>query len=470
MINQLVRFANFVNQTFPPVLDTVPWVWVPLLFLTLVVTFMVIFSKVPVAYVIGNLAVRWRTSLLTGLAFTLLIALLTVMLAFVNGMYALTEGSGHAENVIIMSEGSTDEGFSNLGYGDVGEIENQPGIARDEDKPLVSRETYLVVSQPIEKAPPGRPKRRFLQLRGVYDSQTAATVHGIELLPGGEWFSEAGVREAPAAASAENKDDRTWIEVTIGEGIAREMAKDRSPEQNAQAKNPDRLEVGDTFRIGDRTWLVTGVMKSSGSTFDSEVWGKQSLLGPLFGKETYSTLVARAPDAKGAVTLRKYFNTDYTKAALNAQVETEYFAKLSETNWQFLVAIGIVTVILAIGGMFGVMNTMFAAISQRIKDIGVLRLLGFRRRHILATFLLESVAIAVLGGLLGCALGWLCDGTSANSIVSAAGSGGKFVVLRLTVDFQIFAINMLLALTMGLLGGLLPSLRAIRLTALETLR
>jgi putative ABC transport system permease protein len=448
----------------PLVLGVAPQVYWPLGVYALLTVAIAVTSRVPLTYVAGNLVVRWLTTLLIAVAFTVVIALLTVMLAFVNGMYALTQGSGYPENVLILSEGSTDEGFSNLGFGDIGDIENQPGIARAGNKPLVSRETYIVVSQPIENAPAGRPKKRFLQLRGVADAAIAAEVHHIELLPGSNWFSEAGVR------AAEDSTTEPLIEAVIGEGLAREMGKDRPSDVAAQARSAERVDVGDTFRLNRRTWLIVGIMKSSGSTFDSELWAKQSLIGPMFGKETFTTLVARAPTAEGAQQLRIYFNSEYKKAALNAQVETDYFARLSETNVQFLVAIGVVTVFLAIGGTFGIMNTMFAAISQRIKDIGVLRLLGFRRRHILATFLLESVAIALVGGVLGSLAGMLCHGISANSVVSSGPGGGKFVVLTLTVDNQAIAINVLLTLVVGYLGGLLPSLRAMRWTALETLR
>jgi ABC-type lipoprotein release transport system permease subunit len=448
----------------PELLDVSPRLYLPLAAYVVATLVILLVSKVPISYITGNLAVRWRTTFMTALAFALVTCLLTVMLAFVNGMYALTSASGHPENVIILSEGATDEGFSNLGFGDVGDIENQPGIAREGDRPLVSRETYLAVNQPIENAPAGRPKRRFLQMRGIDDAPIAAAVHGISLFSGSEWFSEAGVREAATA------DGRPLIEVVLGEGIAREMGKDRRPEALSAAKNQDRLEVGDMFELNDRTWVVTGVMQSSGSTFDSELWAKRALVGPAFGKDTYTTLVARTPSAAEARQVKDYFNTEYKKSAVAAQVETDYFASLSETNKQFLVAIGVVTAFMALGGFFGVMNTMFATISQRIKDIGVLRLLGFRRRHVLATFLLESVAIALVGGAIGCALGSLSDGYSANSIVSGGPGGGKFVVLKLTVDAQILVVGMLLAIVMGFLGGLLPSLRAMRWTALETLR
>jgi ABC-type antimicrobial peptide transport system permease subunit len=116
------------------------------------------------------------------------------------------------------------------------------------------------------------------------------------------------------------------------------------------------------------------------------------------------------------------------------------------------------------------MNTMYAAISQRTRDIGILRLLGYKRWQILVSFMFESMALAILGGLLGCAIGYLADGVTASSVVSGGPGGGKFIVLRMTVDLSTMALGMLLAIVMGFLGGLIPSLSAMRLTALEALR
>ncbi len=150
--------------------------------------------------------------------------------------------------------------------------------------------------------------------------------------------------------------------------------------------------------------------------------------------------------------------------------ETEYFSKLNATNKQFLWAISFVTVVMAVGGVFGVMNTMFAAIAQRTKDIGVLRLMGFARWQILSSFFLESLAIALVGGALGCLLGSFADGWTASSIVSGGQGGGKFVVLQLMVTSDTLAIGMLVSIAMGSLGGFFPALSAVRLTPLETLR
>lgn len=420
------------------------------------------FCEVPVSYNIRNLIVRWKTTIMTALAFTLVLGLMTVMLAFVKGMQRLTENSGQPGNVIILSEGSTDEGFSNLGFSDVGDIENQPGVVVVDGKRMCSRETYLVVNQPIANPKPGGPRRRFIQMRGVDDPEISAAVHGVRLLTNGRWFSGSGVQEMSG------KSDSA-IEVVIGEGVARELAKGRSAEVLQSAKNPERLEIGDTFEIADRHWLIVGVMQSSGSTFDSEVWAKRSIVGPKFGKATYTSLVLRAKDAPEAAKLKTFFKT-YEKASVNPLLETEYFESLSQINKQFEFGILFVTVFIAVGGVFGVMNTMFAAISQRTKDIGVLQLLGFGKFHIMISFLLESLLIAFVGGLIGCALGSFVDGLSATSVVGSGQGGGKTVVLKLTVDAVSLVYSILLTLAMGILGGFLPAFSAVRLKPLDALR
>ena len=438
-------------------------------------------GKVPLNYNLRNLAVRWKTTLMTALAFTLVVALMTVMLAFVNGMYQLTLNSGQPGNVIVLADGATDESFSSLSVVDTADVDRQPGVLRNAGgAPLSSPEVFVVLNQPVAVPEGEKPRRRFVQLRGIEDPVIAATVHGLELLPGSAWFSQAGVQAASgngddgAAAAPDGAADagsarsgpargsagQPLIQAVIGEGLAGELGRDRPGRQP--------LRVGDTFPLGPREWAVVGILKSAGSTFDSEVWAKRSIVGPLAGKQTYSTIVLRSRDAAGAKALAESLKS-YRKAALNPLVETEYFARLGENCKQFLYAIIFLAGMMAVGGVFGVMNTMFAAISQRTKDIGVLRILGFRRTQILVSFLLESLVIALIGGLIGCAVGTLADGWTARSTISS-GQGGKSVVLQLVVDADILAAGLLLSLVMGGLGGLLPALSAMRLRALESLR
>lgn len=445
--------------------------WVPLVLGAGVIGLLAWLTRVPLSYNFNNLLVRWPTSTLTALAFILVIALQVVMSAFVNGMYELTESSGRRDNVLILSEGSTDETFSNLGYSDTSDAETVAGIARDgtgpEARPLVSKEGYIPVNQLIDNPQPGRPRRRFLQVRGVDNPQISAKVHDREMLPGGEWFSEAGVREI---ADPKTGATISAMEVVLGEGIAQEIGADRSPAQRAAAKNPRRLEPGDTFPVGDRVWYVTGVTKFNGATFDSECWLKQSLVGNLFGKNTYSSIVARAESAEVAVQLKDFLNNEFTKARVSAQVERDYYKNLQATNLQFLITIRFIAIVLAIGGGIGIMNTMFASVSQRSRDIGVLRLMGYPKLDVQTSFLFEALLLAFVGGLLGCLIGSLCHGATTQSTVSGGQGGGKLVVLKLIVDWPVLACGLLTALKMGLYGGLLPSISAMRMTALEALR
>jgi ABC-type antimicrobial peptide transport system permease subunit len=211
-------------------------------------------------------------------------------------------------------------------------------------------------------------------------------------------------------------------------------------------------------------------MKSGGTTYDSELWAKRGIVGPKFGKNSFTTFVLRTAGLPQAQSLADTLSNKYKKASVTAQPETEYFSKLNATNQQFLYAIGIVAAFMALGGVFGVMNTMFAAVSQRTKDIGVLRILGYARWQVLVSFFLEAMLIALIGGVIGCALGFLANGLTATSIVSSGPGGGKSVVLKLVVDANILAVGMLFTLGMGAVGGLLPSLTAMRLRPLESLR
>src|SRR5262249_32279680 len=151
-------------------------------------------------------------------------------------------------------EGATDESFSNLGFSDTGDIERQPGILRENGQPLCSRETYLVVNQPIPNAPKGRPQRRFLQVRGIDDPALAGRVHACELFPGGTWSTPAGVRE-PSGQGETGAANESAIEAVIGEGLAPELGRDRGPEP-ANFRNPQRLDVGDLFLVGERKMVV----------------------------------------------------------------------------------------------------------------------------------------------------------------------------------------------------------------------
>jgi cell division protein FtsX len=515
-----------------------PVLIVPFLAILVVLGILAVAGRVPIKYNLRNLLVRWPMTLLTCLAFTVVIALLTYLLAMVNGMSQLTEDSGHPANVIVMSDGSTDESYSNLSFADSSDIDHEPGVAlSSEGKPLCSREVYILaamtippkgndaktnqargrikrvradgtflvtddngadlVYHPADKArvfvdkveskldfaKPGdlvwlafetrgtdrwatdvraSGRQRFLQVRGVEDPLIAAEVHSLELQDG-EWFSSAGVEQLPA--TDKDKEPGTAVQAVLGEGVAKALGPDL---------DKPSLQVGDVFLLGPKKWKVVGILKSSGTIFGSEIWAKRTNVGQLYGKEyTISSITIRAENPAAAKQLTADLKDNYKKAKLNPQTEIDYYSKQRSFLTILLTAIIVLTIFMALGGIFGVMNTMFAAISQRTKDIGVLRILGYARWQILVSFLLESLLIAVVGGLLGCALGALgtvASGGKMTSIIGGEGGWGKTVELRLLVTANTVLIGVLLSMVMGFKGGLFPALSAMRLKPLESMR
>lgn len=461
------------------------WPFVALGVYLLDVLVLLLIGKVPLAYNLRNLRVRWLTNGLTAVAFLVVVGFLSFLLAFVNGMNKMTQNSGIPGNVFVLSDGATDEIFSNLGYGDIGNVERAVAdveqvtdaagkpVLTDDDKEvwrqinplrirqmeidgeqmyLANKETFYSVNQPV----PNSNRRRFVQLRTHENAGVAAAVHNVELYPGGRWFGASGV------------DERSRIQCVLGEGIAKTLGGDAGKPQ---------LGVGDTFELGEMTWVVTGVMKSEGKTFGSEIWAKRftRITTPL-GKDKYTTLVMRTDKdtREAARTYANYLSKKYTQQKLKAFSEPDYYAELTKTNDTLLVGTIIVCLVMAVGGVFGMMTTMFASIAQRIRDIGVLRLLGFKRWQVMVSFLLESLALAAVGGGLGVMLAWLTvNGRTASSTLSAGGGGGpggKSITLTIDVDAQVMAMGLLFALAMGRLGGLVPALSAMRMKILDSLR
>jgi ABC-type lipoprotein release transport system permease subunit len=423
-------------------------------------------ARVPVRYNLRNLQARWKSTLATALAFTLVVGLLTVMLAFVRGMDRLTEGSGQAGNVVVLSQGAVDESFSDLPPGisvfhlpkDVQElVRRDRGADGGPGKFWSVKEIYAVANQELPQPEGGEERERSLQIRGVDDPHVAGKVHGIELEKG-TWFSPSGVNPRTGRS-----------EIVLGDGIARVLGADRGG---------GPLGPGDSVTMGPRQWVVTGVMKPSGSVFGSEIWAKDELVARYFGNVkdgaiAYTSFVVRVKDPVLVRPAARRIRAATAQGTFEAFPEEEYYSKQSQTSRQFLGAVVAVALVMAFGGVLGIMNTMFAAVSQRTKDIGVLRLLGFTRRQILQSFLLESVVIALLGGLVGCGLGALAHGWTATSIVTSETAGeanGKVVVFRLVVDGSIVAAGMLFTLVMGAAGGLIPGAVAMRLRPLESLR
>ncbi len=307
------------------------------------------------------------------------------------------------------------------------------------------------------RSAPGKSRYASLcRLRGIEDAFVAGKVHNIVLLDG-EWFGREG------AVAVDRQSLETATPAVLGEGAAAKFAEDMG-----RAK----LKVGDQFSMVGENMIVSGIMKSEGSTFGSEVWVTWDWASKHFNKDQYTTIVLRVSDESeaGARALAKHLSLNFKNPRIRAVEEPKYFEDLGKSNDQMLSSVILVAIIMAIGGVFGVMNTMFAAIAQRTKDIGVLRILGFKRWQILVSFMLESLGIAILGGVAGIAIGSLFDGVQMTSNVSAGQGSGKTVIMKLAFDADIMICGLLFTIVMGRIGGLVPALSAMRLGILESLK
>jgi putative ABC transport system permease protein len=457
------------------------WPFVLLLMYVLDIVILIRLGKVPVSYNLRNLRVRWVTTGMTVVAFTVVVGLLIVMMGFIDSVNRLTSSSGIPSNIFILSEGATDELFSNLAYGDMGKLDNWqatydknlkplptavtpgtlPGKKGDSPRALVSKETYFVVAQQIPN-PTGQQKTRFVQLRGIDDAEVGGKVHGIDLLEG-EWFGREGAITI--------KDGKTAVPCVVGLSAARTFGADLGK---------DRLTLGDTFILGKLTMVVVGIMKADNSTFASETWATNARVSQEFGKKSFTTCVMRVEPATAdaAEAMAKHLTEEFANPRLRAVTEPRYYEDLGKSNSQILFMVIVIGVIMALGGIIGIMLVMFAAIAQRIKDVGVLRVLGYSRWQVLVSFMLESLAIALIGGFLACfAIGFGQTVASAlgmplaiTSNISSGQGGGKAVVTKLIFGLDIYVCGLLFSMVMGRLGGLIPSVGAMRMGILESLR
>ena len=169
------------------------------------------------------------------------------------------------------------------------------------------------------------------------------------------------------------------------------------------------LVVGRSFKMGGRQWDIVGTYDAAGSSFDSEIWSDVNDVMQAFKRETYSTVLVRlrSEDDLGSFTLQM---EEEKRLKLEAVAERSYFKELTKAGDPIRIIGNLITVILSIGAMFSAMNTMYASVASRTKEIGTLRALGYRRREILASFQWEAIALCVLGGLGGSLLSFLADG------------------------------------------------------------
>jgi len=360
------------------------------------------------------------------------VGVLVALLAMSEGYRETLSKTGSPDTAIVMRGASASEVMSVLDRASVTLIPQAEGIAQDaKGRPIASPELVVAANLPIKGG--SADDEGSVQLRGV--GEQAWAVRPQVKIIAGRTFTP-GMRELIA-----------------GKGATKQFAG---------------LEPGHQIRLGSQMWTVVGVF-ASGDALDSEIWGDAGVVA-----DTY-----RRGGSRASVTVRlrdpRAFDAFKTELEANPQLKVDvdttlaYFSKQSEGTTETIRAIGItVGLIMAIGALFGALNTMFAAVASRAREIATLRAIGFRGLPVVVAIMLETMLLALLGGLLGGLLAWLLfNGYSASTL--AAGTVGK-LSFELKVTPELLWVGVLWALTIGFIGGLFPALRAARLPVTTALR
>jgi putative ABC transport system permease protein len=383
---------------------------------------------IPVAYNLRNLVVRKTTTLMTALGIALTVAVLLAMMALLSGLRNTLSSSGDPLQIIVLRKGSETELVSNFTRGQFQDLKFKAGIARTANgDPMASLEVVTIINLASVDAPDGM----NVTVRGLLPV-------GIELRRGvkissGRWF-EAGKRE-----------------LVVGKSIAQ-----RYPGAG----------MGKRITFGRGDWEVVGVMDAGQGAQNSEIFGDlNQVSSDLDRTEVLSSALVRAPDAAAAAALLNSINDDQ-RLNMNAVSEKEYY-DLQTRSAAPIEFLGIfVCIIMAIGSSFAAMNTMYAAVARRSREIGTLRVLGFSQGSILVSFFLESVLLAALGGLLGCLLVFPLNGVT----TGIGSSTFSELAFAFRVTPQIMLVGLVFATVLGAVGGLFPARMAARKEILVALR
>ena len=356
------------------------------------------------------------------------VGVLVALLAMSGGLAQTLRATGSNDTAIVLRAGATGELTSAMTHGDATLVAQAPGIARDaRGVPLASPELLMVVN--LRKR--GSSGDANVQLRGV--GPLARAVHTHVRLLQGRWF-KPGLRE-----------------LVVGVGAEREFAG---------------VKLGDSVRLGRQPWKVVGVFRS-GDAHDSELWADADTMASTYRWGDFSVVNVRLAKPSDFATLKAAL---LSNPQLHVMVQTTraYYAAQSEGVTKVIRIVGIaVGVIMALGAIFGALNTMYAAISARGREIATLRAIGFGGLPVVLAVLLETLLLALLGGVLGGAIAWLLFN---GYTVSTLGADFSQVVFQFHVSPVLLVQGLKWALAIGFIGGIFPALRAARVPVSVALR
>jgi putative ABC transport system permease protein len=383
----------------------------------------------PLYYNVRNVRVRWQVTLLAIGGIALVVAVFAVLMSMSAGFKAALSSTGRPDNAIVVQRGSGSELTSSIPLDQRQQIVADDRIARGPDgQPVASWEYVIVLSLPKLDGSPTNVTLRAVTPRALDVRGGINVVDGRSFTPGLD-------------------------EVIVGKKLTTRI-------QN--------LRVGETVKYQQKAFKIVGLFESQGGAFESEIWGDFDTFGATFRRPPGSnSLVLRMKDPGTIPDLDRWIRAQ-PQMQLQALPERKYYddqagplAKILRNLASF------VAFIMGVGAVFGAMNTMYAIVAARTREIGTLRALGFSRRAILVSFILESVFLAAIGGAIGCLLAFPMNGFS-----TGTGQTQSFseIAFSFRITPEIVMTGMIFAVVMGIVGGLLPAFRGARLPITTALR
>jgi putative ABC transport system permease protein len=384
----------------------------------------------PIVYNVRSIGQRWKVTLLAVIGIAMVVAVFVTLLAMEAGFRIALRSTGSPQNGIVTQRGSQSELTSWIPIGDANVVKVDPRVARNnEGVPLASCEVVVLTTRP--KRTDGQPAN--VTFRGV--SPTGMQVrNGIKMVEG-RLFTPG------------------LFEVIVGKKMADRVTG---------------LDIGSTLNIQKKEWKIVGHFTADGSSFESEIWGDYDAMAPAIGRNGgCESLTLRLQDPKTLPGFDKELRAN-PRVQLQIDSEPKYYENLAgATATALLYLAGFVSVVMGIGAVFGAMNTMYAIVSQRTREIGTLRALGFSRFSILLSIIVESALLAAVGGILGCLLA-----LPMNGFTTATGQTNSFSELAFAfrITPPIVLVGFAFAVLMGVIGGQLPAFRAAQMPITKALR
>jgi putative ABC transport system permease protein len=384
---------------------------------------------IPYSYSFRNLWTRRLTTLLTASGMGLVVFVFAATLMLAEGLQQTLVATGSPDNVMVLRKSANSEVQSGVERGQAALIESQPEVAIGPDgNPLLAKELVVLIN---------------LKKRGS-DKPANVVIRGV---------SAASLLLRPAVRLKEGRMPRPGsAEIIAGGSIARRF---------------QGCGMGETLRFGMRDWRVVGIFDAGSTGFSSEIWGDSDQMMQAFRRQVYSSVIFRMRNPARFDAFKARVEGD-PRLTVEAKRETRYYLDQSESMSRFLRILGMVlTVVFSIGAVIGATITMYAAVANRVGEIGTLRALGFQRSSILSAFIMEALLLGLCGGILG-----VVGASFMQLITISTMNWASFseLAFSFTLTFGILWKSLLFSVVMGFIGGMLPAVRAARMNIVTALR